>query len=214
MQSMTARYVALIALLGLTAPLVLYLHYDVPPPASIGPLKDAIPRSFGEWGMVDERGPSEDEKRILETEAILTRTYSRGAAVACDLSVVFAKDNRRVAHPPEICYKGSGWAIEKSEVVEVPLSDGRAFKVNRLLLLRGNLRMWVYYWYKAGPHCSANYLRMQWNIIKSHFLRRSSSSALLRVSATGTSPDHDRQTLEELGRFAAVAIPAANAAIP
>ena len=213
MHKLSQRYLVAFALLTLAAPLVLYFQYDVPPPASIGPIREAIPVSIGPWHMVSDRGPTDQEREILETDAILTRTYSSGAAVQCDLSVVFAQDNRRVAHPPELCYKGAGWTVESKKVILVPLEEG-TFHVNRLFLLRGQARMWVYYWYKAGPDCSANYVRMQWNIVKSHFLRRHSSSALMRGSAVTGSPDQDAATLATLDGFARLAIPVAVAAVP
>jgi len=208
------RYVVAIVAMAIVAPLALYLQFDVPPPSSIGPIQDAIPATLGEWHKVGEdREATEIEKKILETDAILNRSYSRGEPILCDLSVVFAQDNRRVAHPPEICYKGAGWTVESKQVVDVSV-DGSPFPVNQLLLLRGEARQWVFYWYKAGPESSANYLRMQWSIIKSHFRKRGSSSALIRLSTVASSPDDDQAVLAALRQFATVAIPAVTAAVP
>ena len=211
MKTFKQRCIVAIVLMALVAPLALYLQFDVPAPARADAL-EVIPRTIGPWTVVSERGPSEDEVKILETDAILTRTYSRGDPPQCDLSVVFAKDNRRVAHPPEICYKGSGWNVERREVVEFPVA-GQPFRANRLLLIRGNARLLVLYWYKAGPTCTANYLKMQWNIIKTHFGRRGSSSALCRVSALSPGPGQDDGIVATLRDFAGLAIPAVNAAI-
>ena len=214
MHTLRQRYLVAIVLIGIVAPIVLFFQYDVPPPASIGPIKGAIPSRLGQWGAIADRGPTDQEREILETDAILTRTYACGGPTQCDLSVIFAQDNRRVAHPPELCYKGAGWNVESKQVVTVPVGGQQAFAVNRLLLLRGDGRMWVLYWYKAGDRCSANYVVMQWNIIKSHLLHRSSSSALLRVSAISRGPDDDAEVLAALCQFASIAIPAVNAAIP
>lgn len=211
MKTFKQRCVIAIILMALAAPAALYFQFDVPPPASADAL-EAIPRTIGPWKVISERGPSEAEVKILETDAILTRTYSRGDPPQCDLSVVFARDNRRVAHPPEICYKGSGWNVEKREVVEFPV-DEQPFHANRLLLIRGNARLLVLYWYKAGPACTENYLKMQWTIIKTHFTRRGSSSALCRVSAMSPAADQDAAVIETLRGFAGLAIPAVNAAI-
>ncbi len=213
MRSLRTRYLMVIAAGCVVAPLALVLQYSAPPPAETGAVANAIPQRLGQWSVISERGPTELEKEILETDAILTRTYASGDGAECDLSVVFAKDNRRVAHPPELCYKGSGWSVEEKKVVELPI-DGKPFPVNRLLLVRGAARLWVYYWYKVGQNCSASYARMQWNIIRSHLLFHSSSSALIRLSAVSTAPDHDPATLAALDRFAAAAIPAVVRALP
>ncbi|MFC1806639.1 exosortase-associated EpsI family protein, partial [Planctomycetota bacterium] len=79
-----------------------------------------------------------------------------------------------------------------------------------LLLLRGNARLLVLYWYKAGPDCTENYLKMQWNIVKTHFASRGSSSALCRVSAMSPAPEKDDETVSTLRTFAGLAIPAVN----
>ncbi|MFP4058368.1 MAG: exosortase C-terminal domain/associated protein EpsI [Candidatus Brocadiia bacterium] len=214
MKRLRTRYFVAMGAMALLAPLALYLQYDVPPPASVEPLRAAIPRVIDGWTMVDERGPTEDEKRILETDAILTRTYRRsggGETARADLSVVFAKDNRRVAHPPEICYKGSGWSIESKSLVHFPVR-GQPFEANRLLLVRGGHRLLVLYWYRAGPAYTANYLRMQWLIVKSHLLSRASNSALVRVSALSPAAEEDDEVTALLKDFAAVAIPEVTAA--
>ncbi len=205
------RCLVAVVALALAGPAALFLQFDVPAPSNADVLR-AIPTEVPPWVMVDERGPSDKEREILETDAILTRTYSRGEPPQCELSVVFARDNRRVAHPPEICYKGSGWLVEKRSVEELEVA-GAPFRANRLLLLRGNARLLVLYWYKAGPVCTENYLAMQWNIIKTHLTRRGSSSALCRVSAMSTAPENDDDVVATLRGFAACVIPAVNQAV-
>lgn len=214
MDTLRRRYLLVIVALALASPLALYLQYDVPAAQGLEELKRKVPTQMGDWCMVPgaERGPTEDEKRILETDAVLTRTYTRGSGPQCDLSITFSRDNRRVAHPPEICYKGGGWSVEANELVSF-LVEGRAFYANRLLLFRGGTRLHVLYWFRAGQADSASYLRMQWNIIKLQFTRRGSSSALLRVSAISSSPDEDRAVLAALRDFAAAVIPAVSKAV-
>ena len=213
MSSLRTRYLVAIAAGCVVAPLALLLQYSAPPPAEMGSVSKAIPKRLGAWAAIAERGPTDLEKEILETDAVITRTYASGDGVECDLSVVFARDNRRVAHPPELCYKGSGWTVEEKKVVELTV-EGKPFPVNRLLLVRGGMRLWVYYWYKVGKRCSASYARMQWNIIMSHLAFHGSSSALVRLSAFSPGPGRDATTLAALRRFATVAIPAVLHALP
>lgn len=212
MRALKTRYLIAILALAVTTPVVLYLQYLVPPGQPFEDLASKVPLAIGAWHMVGERGPTEDEKRILETDAILTRTYSRGDGPNCDLSITFARDNRRVAHPPEICYKGAGWGVEEKEVLDLAIG-GQPFYVNRLLLVRGNSRLHVFYWFKAGPSNSASYLAMQWNIIRLHFTHRGSSSALLRVTVMCNNAEDDRAALAALREFAAVAVPVACEAV-
>jgi EpsI family protein len=211
-KTLKQRIVVTAVLLAVASPLVLVLHYSAPAPADIGPLKQRIPKVIGAWAMESEHGPTEEETRILETDAILTRTYVHTDGRRADLSVIFARDNRRVAHPPEICYKGSGWEVMGRAVAELQV-EGETFRANQRLLIRGGHRLLVLYWYKAGANYTANYWWMQCLIIKSHVLNRQSSSALIRVSAPSSSAAEDKDVVQTLREFATIAIPPVTQAI-
>jgi EpsI family protein len=213
MQTLRQRCTVAIVAMAVVAPLAIFFQYNVPAPADLGLLRDHVPQAIGPWTMSDEREPSEKEVEILETKAILTRTYTRGTKPDVDFSIVYAPNNRRVAHPPEICYKGSGWSVENSTVVQFPV-EGKPFKANRLLLLRGGKRLLVLYWYKAGADYFASYLKMQWATIWYQMTLRSSSSALIRVSAESSGPDEDAEIFATLEEFAALALPAVTPALP
>jgi EpsI family protein len=214
MQTLKQRYTVAVVILAVVAPLAVFFQYNVPAPADLGQLRDRVPVAFGDWTMTAEREPSQQEIEILETEAILTRTFSRGSPPDVDLSVVYAPNNRRVAHPPEVCYKGSGWSVEHSEACSFEVEGGKPFQANRLLLLRSNKRLLVLYWYKAGSDYYASYLKMQWGIVWSQLTFRSSSSALIRVSAESSGPDEDARVYAVLEEFTARALPAITPALP
>jgi EpsI family protein len=213
MTTLSHRYRVAIVTLAVVAPLAVFLQYNVPAQGDLGLIRDRVPQVFGSWVMSAEREPDEKEIQILETKAILGRTYTRGRTEDVDLSIVYAPNNRRVAHPPEVCYKGSGWSVERSEVYTFPVG-GKPFQVNRLLLIQGTKRLLVLYWYKAGPNYYASYIRMQWGIIWSQLTLRSSSSALLRASANSSGPDEDAAIYATLEEFVATALPEITPALP
>jgi EpsI family protein len=213
MQTLDSRYKVAAVILALVAPIAIFFQYNVPAAATLGELRERVPTAFGPWTMTAEHEPSEKEIQILETKAILTRTYSRGQTPDPSLSIVYAPNNRRVAHPPEICYKGSGYTIEQSQVIAFPV-NGQTFRVNRLLLRKSGVRLLVLYWYKAGPAYYASYLKMQWATIWYQLTLRSSSSALIRVSAQSPGPDQDAAIYATLQDFAAAALPKITPALP
>lgn len=213
MKTLRQRYLFAIALLAIVAPLAVSLQMSVPPPGDIGLLRDRVPRQIGEWSATGDREPTPEEIEILETKAILSRTFARTGSPDVELSITYAPRNRRVAHPPELCYKGAGWSIEQSEVTALPGTDP-PFKANRLLLLYGGRRRLVLYWYKAGPESYASYLRMQWRTIWNDLTFQGSSSALIRVSAQSPSRDDDERVCETLKQFAVIAVPPVTAALP
>ena len=110
------------------------------------------------------------------------------------MAVVYSPDNRRVVHPPEVCYKGAGWECSEKVVVQ---HDGIPPLV-RLKLANSNSRHdIVLYCYKAGNEITSNYYRHQLNIIANQTLMRATSSALLRFS-TAVMPN-ERQADAECG---------------
>ena len=215
MRTLRQRYAVAAAMMAVATPLVLYLQYSVPPPADIGAIGHAIPTTLGKW-VADgpDRGGSEDEKKILQTDAILTRTYRCGDLLKCELSIVHAVDNPNAVHPPELCYIGSGWTEARKDETTVEVGD-QVHRVNRRLFYRSaGVRMWVLYWYKAGPDSSSSYIGFQWAALKARFLRRTCPCSLIQVRVEFDRPDLEQEVLTELQKFAAVVIPAVNAAIP
>lgn len=140
---------------------------------------EALPMVLDTW--IGREVPVEDYvKQILETEDVIQRNYiSRlSGPFPVQLAVVYSPDNRRVAHPPEVCYTGAGWETsEKREVRHEGLPP-----MIRLVLSHAGQKDLVLYCYKAGDQITASYARQQWNIITNMLLRRSTSSALIRFS--------------------------------
>lgn len=222
MSTLKKRYAVGIVLLSVVTPLALLFQYNVPPPAELAVLSRRIPKRIGSWYGGRDRPPSKKEIEILETEAILTRRYGcatrKGPDV--DFSVVYSENNRRIAHPPQICYKGAGWNVEEQELIEFDglVVNGEPFRANRLLLTKGGAKggtfLHVLYWFKGGPNYYADYLRMQWGIIWTQFRLRTSSSALLRVSVQTQDKEQDELILDTLKQFTREAIPVVTEAIP
>jgi len=224
MRTLKQRRAVAAALLAVTAPLVVYLNYDVPLPADIKPIADAIPKALGKWTALEpttdsdkeegEKELKEQERQILETDAILTRAYKCANLPVCELSVVSAVDNPNAAHSPELCYKGAHWTETRRESATIYVGED-AYVVNRRLFARGTgVQMWVLYWFKAGPTVYESRRALVWAFVKARFQRRSSSYSLIQVRSRFGPGDHESEVLAELEKFAAAVIPAVNAAIP
>jgi EpsI family protein len=148
---------------------------------------EALPRTLLDWTSRD-LPVDEDTIRILETDDVLMREYARPGEPPIGLSVVFAKENRKVAHPPEVCLTGSGFEVREKSVVE--LKDG--FKAVRLVTFYGDTREVYYYWYKSGEFMTESYLRQQANIALNHLLRKNASASLIRVSTLARSGELEK----------------------
>ncbi|HUS59205.1 MAG TPA: EpsI family protein [Planctomycetota bacterium] len=200
-----------IAILAVTAGAVVWLETDSQAGKESNSYARRIPLSIGRW-KGEELPSSADVERILGTTDLLTRKYFNENDEQVEFAAVFAKDNRRAAHPPEICYKGEGYEIEapsqRTYILEWPDSgfqpgtDAVAsfassasveLTVQDVVFRKDSERILVQYWFKTGSFCTSNLLVHEWHMLKNNILGRHASNALLRVS---TVVRHD-QTVEE-----------------
>ena len=201
MHNLRVRLAIVLALLAVVATVSAVALY--PTRRERSSLKAALlPMELGDW--VGREIPVDAEtKAILETDDGVMRFYvdtgERRREV--QFAVVFSPQNRRVAHPPEICYKGAGWETSEKKISR---PDGLPPLV-RLIVAKGLRRDMVIYCYKAGDKLEANYYRQQINIIANQLAMRSTSSALIRLSAA-IQLDEER-TEKDILDFARLMIP-------
>lgn len=141
----------------------------------------SLPLVLGEWAGQDVE--IEDYvKQILETDNIVQRNYVKlqASSEKVQMAIVYSANNRRVAHPPDICYKGEGWEKMAKGVIE----PAGLPPMMRLLLAKGRgSRDIVYYCFKAGGELTPDYYTQQLNMIRNQMLRREeTASALIRFS--------------------------------
>lgn len=152
-----------------------------------------FPRSIGPWTS-EELPISKEDLSILETKNAFVRKYTNtvdGGEVF--LFLVYSQHNRKVAHPPEICYLGSGVSI--TENIHDPINveyKNLTISTNRLKLLRKNLQHIAFYWFKVGNRFTSNYWEQQLLIAINALSGTSKGSALIRISTDITSEDQDK----------------------
>ena len=202
MRSLRARVIFVLALLGLaaaTSALVLY-----PMRMERGSLRAAkLPLNLGQWSGQDS--PVEAYvKEILETDDVIQRSYMNPdlSPYPVMLAVVFSADNRRVAHPPEVCYRGGGWEVNARRVVHY---EGLPPLVRLIINAGANQKDMVLYCYKAGDQITANYYRQQYNIAINQLRMQATSSALIRFSASII--DNEKDAEQRLVNFIRVMMP-------
>lgn len=160
---------------------------------------EALPYVISGWS--GQKVEIEDYvKRILETEDVIQRNYVNPLYknIPVQMAVVYSPDNRRVAHPPEICYRGGGYEINSNEEVRL---QGIPPMI-RLQISRGQgFRDLVLYTFKTGNLLTANYYQQQLNIVKSQFAARSSSSGLIRFSSRIMPDESDAEAQARMVAF-------------
>lgn len=143
-----------------------------------------FPRTIGTWTSAD-LPITKDEFAILETNNAFVRLYTNSIDNSkVYLYLVYSQTNRKVAHPPEICYTGSGFSIVEDVRDTIPVQyKNLVINANRLYMNKGNFTQIAYYWFKVGDQFTSNYWKQQILIAFYTILGRHPSSALIRVSA-------------------------------
>jgi len=165
-----------------------------------------FPKVIGEW--VSEEVPiSDDEKALLETNNVFVRRYTNVKEEEVYLFIVYSQNNRKVSHPPEICYTGGGATIlDKVRDTIASETEDSMVDVNRLKVERGRITQIFTYWFKVGNTFTPNYWKQQAMIAYKSLLGQPSSSALIRISST-VNNGKDSEATELIKKFGREIIP-------
>ena len=157
-----------------------------------------MPMKIGEWQgkdlSVDERA-----YEILETRNLILREYTKGNDKVY-LYAIYSQGNRKVSHPPEVCFEGSGVTIIKKEKISMELVSGQKIPVNELVVEKDGANNIVIYWYKAEDFYTDNYLKQQLRIALLRLRFKDASGAMIRVSAE-VPPAQSSRALENIRAF-------------
>lgn len=155
--------------------------YFIVPTAKEEALVSKFPMQVGAWSGKDL--PVEERAyEILETKNLILREYANKDKKVY-LYIIYSQDNRKVSHPPEVCFEGSGITIIKKEKIPMELVGGQKIYANKLSVEKAGVNNTVVYWYKTGRYYMDNYLKQQMRAALSRFQFKHTSSAMIRVSA-------------------------------
>jgi len=140
-----------------------------------------FPAQFGGWSSTEIK-ISENDYAILETRNAFSRMYKSAAGDTIYLFVVYSQNNRKVSHPPEICYTGGGATILSKSLRAVTANGQDGIVANRLDVEQGPDQQVMYYWFKVGSSFTPNYWQQQMLIAFKTLLGQKSSSALIRMA--------------------------------
>jgi EpsI family protein len=162
-----------------------------------------FPKEIGDWAS-EEIPISDDDKALLETDNVFVRRYTSAQGEEVFLFVVYSQNNRKVSHPPEICYTGGGATIlDNVHDSFISVSGDEEVQVNRLTVERGRTMQIFAYWFKVGDSFTSNYWIQQGLIAVKSFLGYPASSALIRISSTVKYENESAATalIKEFGRL-------------
>lgn len=174
--------------------LAILLLFPVAAPSSfeidetIDPMFQSFPLQIDQWKgtdyPVDER-----TVEILETRNILSRMYEDPSGEQIHLMMVSSQKDRRVAHPPEVCYTASHYALtdKKEGRLETggPAIPVKSFTARNEKYPKQVQR--VMYLYKVGDQLTTNYYAQQLQFALDNLTRNESKILLIRISGLSES---------------------------
>lgn len=167
-----------------------------------------FPKTIGVWISTDIP-LSERDYQILETRNLFVRDYKNHKGDSVYFYLVYSEDNRKVSHPPEVCYMGSGVSI----VDKSPVQMTNSIKATKMVVEKADSRQLVVYWYKAGNLYTDKYLKQQIKIVTDRMFGRRTSGALIRLSTYIKNNDPEA-TLNLIKSFCAQVVPLLERYIP
>jgi EpsI family protein len=167
-----------------------------------------FPKTIGSWTS-EELPISKEDLSMLETDNAFVRRYTnRENGEEVYLYIVYSQHNRKVAHPPELCYTGAGVSIIQNVHDPIPVEfKSLTIPTNRLKLLRKNYEHLAFYWFKVGEKFTANYWEEQILIAFNTLVGSKSGSSLIRVSADVVN-DNQEKAIRNVKSFTNLITPA------
>jgi EpsI family protein len=144
-----------------------------------------FPQQLGNW---TGKNVDVEEKvyEILETRNVLSRDYVDPQGNKIHLLLVISNKDRRVAHPPEVCYLGSHYTITDEKQTSMSL-DGESISVKEFIAQSekdSKYREYVWYVYKIGDQYTTNYYSQQLKFAFDQLANQSTDIILIRLAGS------------------------------
>ncbi len=150
----------------------------------VSPFFKSFPLQIGNW-QGEEMVPDERDLQILETRNVLSRMYRSKSGDSLHLFLVSSKKDRRVAHPPEVCYISSNFNVVNARESVVVGPDSREIPVKEFTAVperRPDSPEEVLYLYKIGNRFTTNYYAQQLQFAMDNLSKNNSEVLMIRLA--------------------------------
>jgi EpsI family protein len=158
---------------------------------------DQVPHQFEAWSMVQESQVDPESAEILRADDLLNRVY-RNASTGAEASLFVAsfrtQRNGKAPHSPKNCMPGSGWTQLSSQSYPLDAGVGAPIVVNRYVIVHGQERELVLYWYQSRDRVVADEFRAKYWVVADAIRLNRTDTALVRVIIPIANNDEDTAT--------------------
>jgi EpsI family protein len=152
----------------------------------ITPIRESLselPMQIGAWQGVQAGDIEERVMAVLGVDDYVNRVYYSPDQMAAGLYVGYYQSQRSgdTIHSPLNCLPGAGWNPVKNSHITIPVNEGPALEVNRIVILKGMEKQLVIYWYQShGRVVASEYWGKIYTVLDALRTNRT-DAALVRV---------------------------------
>jgi exosortase D (VPLPA-CTERM-specific) len=111
---------------------------------------------------------------------------SRGEVINSYVAFSDFQSKGKASHSPESCLPGSGWELKKPDKISVSDGNGRSITINRAIMVMGNDRRLVYYWFDQRGRILTNLYQIKlYNFVDSVTINRTDGALIRLITALG-----------------------------
>ena len=191
----TPARVVTILLLAQAALLYSSIRPEAVPPGK--PLAE-FPRELGSWRMVQEGIIDPESAAVLRADDTMTRVYgdtATGKGADLYIAAFRSQRNGKAPHSPKNCLPGNGWTQLEQGELSIDAGAARPIEANRYVVMHGESRSLVLYWYQSRDRTVANEFKAKFWVIADAMRYNRTDTALIRVIVTV--PNRDTNAAEQ-----------------
>jgi EpsI family protein len=177
-------FLAVAVYLGVLAAFRLAPPSDLKITGTMSPFFQTFPSTFGGW-TGEDTPPDERTLEILETRNVLSRNYATPEGDKVHLLLVSSEKDRRVAHPPEVCYLGANYNIVDNRDRRLDIAGLGPVGIREFRAVNErnpNDKQHVIYLYKIGDRFTTNYYTQQLQFAFDRISRKETEVMLIRLA--------------------------------
>ncbi|MES9861246.1 MAG: VPLPA-CTERM-specific exosortase XrtD [Candidatus Thiodiazotropha sp. LLP2] len=147
----------------------------------------SFPLQIGNWkGDEDMLEDIYLKSLKLDDYIIGDYTNSVGSMVNFYIAYYASQQAGSAAHSPRSCIPGGGWEINKVTEIALPglLVNGEPLKVNRLVIMQGDAKKLVYYWFQQRGRVITNEWLVKWYLFQDGLIKHRTDGALVRLTVS------------------------------
>ena len=169
-----------------------------------------IPLQLGNWKGTPERLEQVYIDALKFTDYALINYHQGDTAFVNFYSAYYASQRKgQSVHSPKSCLPGGGWVIKN--LTQVPIGaatkDGAPWLANRALIVLGDQKQLVYYWFQQRGRALTNEYLVKWFIFWDALTRNRTDGSLIRLTTRVPPGDNVEGADSALQSFAQQLVP-------